>query len=457
MNSQALREGRGTSESKAPSIVRDVLRSPGHALEPRTRASMESHFGRDFSGVRVHADDKAARSAEAMNARAYTHGNHIAFGKGPRDRGLLEHELTHVVQQMRGERTVQCASVCDTYDFTATKATIDSQLATYQADPKNVAAHQAVVRAVKMVRRCGTPAQVTEIETKVGTAIWAESATPLGGYTGLYPGYASGMSGKLKDLGATETLSTGYYKAAFLDPTVAPGDQTSKQRGRSKSTAKAMVDELERTDIIYFMGHHYGRYRAPGAFALATRTGDPKNETLGFDLRYIEKVGGFPKVKVMISTACATLCKEAFEIFHGLFPNAALLGYRGGAPLDGGAVRKSFDAKLQAIGPLMLEQAADIGSIVSAWKDTVAAIHKGQTGQKAGYYDGAKMEYWDGSAWKSIVPTDATNKCPADSAHDYRQNLPAPSGRVTPPTSATPPARTTCAPEAGEADAGTCE
>lgn len=66
---------------------------------------MESRFGRDFSHVRVHADDHAAASAEAINARAYTVGNDIVFGRGeyrPSDTAgqrLLAHELAHTVQQ----------------------------------------------------------------------------------------------------------------------------------------------------------------------------------------------------------------------------------------------------------------------------------------------------------------------------------------------------------------------
>ena len=88
-----------------PSSVHDVLRSPGQPLDPNTRAFLEPRFGHDFSRVRVHADPDAARSASAVDARAWTFGNHIAFGSGmyspstPRGAGLLAHELTHVVQQ----------------------------------------------------------------------------------------------------------------------------------------------------------------------------------------------------------------------------------------------------------------------------------------------------------------------------------------------------------------------
>ncbi len=69
---------------------------------------MEPRFGQDFSRVRVHTDSKAAESARAVNALAYTIGQEIVFGGGqyfPRSfagRRLLAHELTHVVQQAHG-------------------------------------------------------------------------------------------------------------------------------------------------------------------------------------------------------------------------------------------------------------------------------------------------------------------------------------------------------------------
>ena len=75
---------------------------------------MEPRFGHDFSRVRVHTGDKAAESARAVNARAYTVGqdvvfarNHYAPGTRSGDR-LLAHELAHVVQQ-GGESQVPAA------------------------------------------------------------------------------------------------------------------------------------------------------------------------------------------------------------------------------------------------------------------------------------------------------------------------------------------------------------
>ncbi len=88
-----------------PPIVHDVLGSPGQPLDARTRAFMEPHFGHDFSQVRVHTDAKAAESARAVNALAYTVGRDVVFGAGRYEPGtsegrrLMAHELTHVVQQ----------------------------------------------------------------------------------------------------------------------------------------------------------------------------------------------------------------------------------------------------------------------------------------------------------------------------------------------------------------------
>ena len=97
-----------------PPIVHEVLSSSGQQLNVETRAFMEPRFGHDFSGVRVHTDAKAAASAHAVNALAYTVGRDIVFGMGQYAPGtnegkhLLAHELTHVIQQ-QGTARIQCA------------------------------------------------------------------------------------------------------------------------------------------------------------------------------------------------------------------------------------------------------------------------------------------------------------------------------------------------------------
>jgi len=83
------------------------LNSGGVPLDATTRAFFEPRFGQDFSQVRLHTDSNAAQMAESLNARAFTLGKHIAFGANQysantsEGRGLLGHELAHVVQQSR--------------------------------------------------------------------------------------------------------------------------------------------------------------------------------------------------------------------------------------------------------------------------------------------------------------------------------------------------------------------
>lgn len=91
----------------APALVQRVLNSPAAALDSQTRTFFEARFGHDFSRVRVHSDAEAAASARAVDATAYTVGQHIAFDSGkfrPHTRDgqkLIAHELAHTVQQNR--------------------------------------------------------------------------------------------------------------------------------------------------------------------------------------------------------------------------------------------------------------------------------------------------------------------------------------------------------------------
>ena len=97
----------GGGGAAAPAVERDVERQErgGRPLDPAVRGYFEPRFGADFSNVRVHDDAEAARTANQLNAQAFTRGEHIFFGAGryqPDDspgRQLLGHELTHTLQQ----------------------------------------------------------------------------------------------------------------------------------------------------------------------------------------------------------------------------------------------------------------------------------------------------------------------------------------------------------------------
>jgi hypothetical protein len=114
--------------SEVPPIVHEVLRSPGQPLDPATRAFMEPRFGYDFSKVRVHTDAKAAESALAMDALAYTVGRDIVFGQGQYQsnvsagRKLIAHELVHTIQQRGFSSNHTVSSVSEKGDFSEVEA-----------------------------------------------------------------------------------------------------------------------------------------------------------------------------------------------------------------------------------------------------------------------------------------------------------------------------------------------
>ena len=94
----------GGPRNADPASVRDQL-GPGQPMPGTVRARMESAFGRSFGGVRLHTDGVGAHLSDGLNARAFTVGRHVAFGRGEFRPGtiagdaLIAHELAHVVQQ----------------------------------------------------------------------------------------------------------------------------------------------------------------------------------------------------------------------------------------------------------------------------------------------------------------------------------------------------------------------
>jgi hypothetical protein len=101
---RSAKPGSGTRPNAAGNVD-SVLRSPGEQLPGDVARSMEPVVGGSLDGVRIHRDAEAGRSADALDANAYTVGGHVVFGPERYDpgsdagRSLLAHELTHVAQQ----------------------------------------------------------------------------------------------------------------------------------------------------------------------------------------------------------------------------------------------------------------------------------------------------------------------------------------------------------------------
>jgi len=83
----------------------DEARGSGQPLDEQIRDSLESQLGHDFSQVRIHTDAKADTLSRQLDAEAFTTGHDVFFKEGAyqpdseRGKGLIAHELTHVVQQ----------------------------------------------------------------------------------------------------------------------------------------------------------------------------------------------------------------------------------------------------------------------------------------------------------------------------------------------------------------------
>lgn len=111
----------------APAVidaVRRGLSDGGAPLPEAVRHGAEARTGMDFSGVRVHAGERAAASASTLGAEAFTVGGHVVLGHGrpspasPANSRLLAHELTHVAQQAASGQRVLARQEAQTAEDT---------------------------------------------------------------------------------------------------------------------------------------------------------------------------------------------------------------------------------------------------------------------------------------------------------------------------------------------------
>jgi hypothetical protein len=99
------RVGRPTdpAEQEADSVADQVTRRQAAAGTPGARHLVETRFGVDLGGVRLHTDESARRMTGALGAAAFTCGADIWLRspESVHDERLVAHELAHVVQQRR--------------------------------------------------------------------------------------------------------------------------------------------------------------------------------------------------------------------------------------------------------------------------------------------------------------------------------------------------------------------
>lgn len=103
--------GMATSPEFEASLNRE--RGRGQPLDKSIQEPMEQALGRDFSGVRVHANPSANSLNQKIGAKAFTTGRDVFFRQGTyqpstqQGKRLIAHELTHVMQQSKAKNLLQ--------------------------------------------------------------------------------------------------------------------------------------------------------------------------------------------------------------------------------------------------------------------------------------------------------------------------------------------------------------
>ncbi|MFD8866500.1 DUF4157 domain-containing protein [Streptomyces sp. NPDC059590] len=157
----------GHTPSVQRSTVLDVLAMPGQPFDGPLRTEMEARFDRPLSHLRVHTDVVAQRSAEEINAEAYTSGHHMVFKpQNLRNKRVVAHEIAHTFDQEEGE-------VPGTDQGDGTRMSSPGDAGEKAADAK---ADEVMSKPVP----AGAAAAFTPTWTGTGTAAHAETATPIG-------------------------------------------------------------------------------------------------------------------------------------------------------------------------------------------------------------------------------------------------------------------------------------
>ncbi|MEO8601072.1 MAG: DUF4157 domain-containing protein [bacterium] len=109
--------------------------SGGGPLPDGVRRYMEPRFQADFGRVRIHTDAPAAALSWRLNARAFTVGQHVFFGRDAfrpdhdDGRTLIAHELTHTIQQGAVVQRSPESAVGERTDMHVQRLGIDDALA----------------------------------------------------------------------------------------------------------------------------------------------------------------------------------------------------------------------------------------------------------------------------------------------------------------------------------------
>lgn len=232
---------------------------------------------------------------------------------------------------------------------------------------------------------------------------WRESQKPFAGYT------VSGYDPSARFTKPEQVAQAGYTPVAGHQDTETQGFRPSEASARSeeikemRATSRTAQKPFSQADVLVFSGHQYAQYKVPGVW-----TDDNTSDPAVFDIRTLKPP--LNNVKLIVSTSCATICKEPAAIWKSLFPKAVFLGYRKSAPLNGAVMASNFVSRLPKD---MLFESGGQSAAVSAWKGAIKAVHPDDATREPGWMDisGNTVEYWTGKTFKSVAADSADNKC----------------------------------------------
>ena len=246
---------------------------------------MQSAFGRSFSGVRVHTGATASRLSDRFNARAFTIGQHVAFGAGEYRPGtlmgdaLVAHELADVAQQGNAPASVAQMQIGSSAtgglerDADRSSAAAVASLWGGAARGLGGFARKAVprLRSGLSIQRCkketcseGTKTIAVDLVTLDGST--RSPATDLAEANKIYKKCCVQFTVGQQPAAVSNALTTGWL-GGDTDVAVAPGCgsvATEEKDMYDKATAKYTLSSTMRAFYVKsFSGHAAGGYSIP--------------------------------------------------------------------------------------------------------------------------------------------------------------------------------------------------
>jgi hypothetical protein len=219
------------------------MRGGGQPLPAGERTFFERRFGHDFSSIRIHADNHAAQTSRALNARAFTVGTDIAFDSGEYQPGtesgrhLLAHELTHTIQQTGGVATKRLQRKPSDEDKAPAPAGVSADGQNQAAEPEAPAAQAPAASAAAPARaESPAPAPAAPASAEAAPAAPASSAAPAAPAPAAAPAAAPVLSGA-----GAESAASPTGEAA---PAVASGEAQAEQTRAEAKRAHALAQQL---------------------------------------------------------------------------------------------------------------------------------------------------------------------------------------------------------------------